>query len=171
MKKDFFYFFTSSYIRQKYYYYLRYWFADIIKKAVYGVFTSIDCDLVEVSDPMKFVSQKKLNKYLRDYSEWAEGPFSFEQTTKAEYLGATVQRMDHITTAWENGQGTSVLIPCIMLVLFLCLSAFQASGQVVEINKADSINILSWCNIEVTQDDNYYVQLVKQIVYSYLHPH
>ena len=47
-----------------------------------------------------------------------------------------------------------------ILIILLGITTLPTSGQVVEINKADSINILSWCNIEVTQDDNYHVQLV-----------
>jgi hypothetical protein len=48
----------------------------------------------------------------------------------------------------------------LFLILIISLSGITTMAQVVEINKPDSINVLSWGNVEVTQDNNYHVQLV-----------
>ena len=46
-----------------------------------------------------------------------------------------------------------------IIILIMFIAAFQVSSQVVEINKPDSLNINSWGNVEVTNEDLYHVQL------------
>jgi len=88
--------------------YKRFFFAPI-----YYEYWSRDCDMCESAGVDIFYGGRKAyDKAYQKAGEWAEGPFSWNIITKAEYEQRKDERYfrDRIMEAYENGNGTSIYV-------------------------------------------------------------
>lgn len=73
--------------------------------------SSTDCDLVSSGKVKAINSFADFDEYVENTYDWAEGPTSIDVLSHGEYLNADEFRKDHITEAFENGQGMQIIIP------------------------------------------------------------
>lgn len=84
------------------------------RKPYYYAYSHTDCDLVWVEKVGKFSNYREAYDYqnnLENY-DWLEGAYSEWEISEGEYLdrlGSEYQR-DYITEAWENGNGSKVIV-------------------------------------------------------------
>lgn len=83
-------------------------------KPYYYAYSHTDCDLVWVERVGKFSNYREAYDYqnnLENY-DWLEGAYSEWEISEGEYLDrlGSEYRRDYITEAWENGDGSKVIV-------------------------------------------------------------
>ena len=86
-----------------------FWY-DVTGKSIYGIWFSIDCDMCESYTPARFNNRKALERAHEEKSEWAEGPFGFNECSKEECDSFEPHQRDRVMEAYENGNGKSIYV-------------------------------------------------------------